>query len=46
MGALVLMRMEKRSGVKISLLDMFHAGAGSQLAVLFASRSATPSVSK
>jgi hypothetical protein len=47
MGALVLMmRMEERSGVKISLVDVFHARARSQLAALIADRSATPSVSK
>jgi hypothetical protein len=34
MGALVLMRMVGRSGVKISILDVFHARARSQLAVL------------
>jgi hypothetical protein len=43
MGALVLMmRMEERAGVKISLLDVFHA----QLAALIADRSVTPSVSR
>jgi acyl carrier protein len=47
MGALVLMmRMEERSGVKISLLDVFHARTPSQLAALIADRSAAPSVSK
>jgi hypothetical protein len=47
MGALVLMmRMEERSGVSISLLDVFHARTRSQLAVLIAGRSATPSISK
>jgi hypothetical protein len=46
MGALVLMmRMEERSGVKISLLDVFHARTRSQLASI-ADRSATLSVSK
>jgi hypothetical protein len=47
MGALVLtMRMEERSGVKISLLDVFHARTRCQLAAFIADRSATPSVSK
>ena len=43
MGALVLMRMVGRSGVKISILDVL---ARSQLAVLIASRSTAPGVSK
>ena len=39
MGALVLMmRMEKRSDVKISLFDVSHARTRSQLAVLIAGR--------
>jgi acyl carrier protein len=47
MGALVLMmRMEERSGVKISLLDVFHTRTRNHLAALIADRSATPSVSK
>jgi hypothetical protein len=46
MGALVLMRMVGQSGVKISILDVSHARARSQLAVLIAGRSATPGVSK
>lgn len=46
-GALVLMmRLEERSGVQISLLDVFDARTPSRLAVLIADRSATPSVSK
>ena len=46
MGALVLMRMVGRSGVKISILNVSHARARSQLAVLIAGRSAMPGVSK
>jgi hypothetical protein len=47
MGALVLMmRMEERSGAKISLLDVFHSRTRSQPATLIAHRSATPNVSK
>jgi acyl carrier protein len=46
-GALMLMmRLEERSGVKISLLEVFQARTPSQLAALIADRSATPSVPK
>ncbi len=47
MGALVLMmRMEERSGVKISVLDVFHARTRGELTILIACRGTTPSVSK
>lgn len=43
-GALVLMMwLKERSGVKISLLDVFDARTPSKLAALIADRSATPS---
>ncbi|HEU5333990.1 MAG TPA: phosphopantetheine-binding protein [Actinocrinis sp.] len=46
-GALALMaRLEERSGVKLSLLDVFHARTPDRIAALIADRSAAQGVSE